>query len=161
MLSQETLGWKNFLEGVPSTLWIPYIESHLDTSDYAICPRKCLTKILLAGHHLAWSQWECCNHYLHEEGTPREIQALALLDHQVTLQFLTGPTDIPPQDHHHFAFSLSSLLSRSKSYKQHWYMNVLAARQCQDRRVAATGTKRTITAPHSRLTHWMKTGRLQ
>jgi hypothetical protein len=161
MLSQETLGWKNFLEGVPSTLWIPYIESHLDTSDYAICPRKGLTKILLAGHHLAWSQWECRNHYLHEEGTPREIQAMALLDQQVTLEFLTGPTDLSPQDHHHFAFSLSILLSRSKSYKQHWYMNVLAARQCQDRRVAATGTERTVTVPHSRLTHWMQTGRLQ
>jgi hypothetical protein len=95
MQSQSTLGWKNILEGIPSKLWIPYIGSHLDSTGSTLCPHKYLTNILLAGHHLAWSQWECRNHYLHEEGTPREKQALALLDQQVTLQFLPGPTDLP------------------------------------------------------------------
>jgi hypothetical protein len=40
-------------------------------------------------------------------------------------------------------------------------MNVLVARQCQDRLVAAAGTKQTVAVPHSPLTHWMQTGRLQ
>jgi hypothetical protein len=74
---------------------------------------------------------------------------------------LRGVQDLPAADHHYFSNSLQYLLSRSTSYKKHWYTNVLSARQCQDRRIAAAGVDRSESIANARLVHWIRTGRLQ
>jgi hypothetical protein len=136
--SQDDIGWKNFMEGLPSQSWIPYMAQHYSSIRSRLCPKKWLTQSLQASHHLAWSQWECRNKYLHEDGTPREKQAHRLLQCQIIQEFLQGLEDLPPADHHHFTISLHSILSRSKeAYKQAWILNVDVARHCQERRLLA------------------------
>jgi hypothetical protein len=162
--SQDDIGWKNYMEGLPSHSWIPYMAQHYSSIRSRLCPKKWLTQSLQATHHLAWSQWECRNKYLHEDGTPREKQALRLLQRQIIQEFLRGPENLPQADHHHFAFSLHSILSRSKAYKQAWILNVAAARHCLERRLLAAANDpppQIIPATHSRLAHWIRTGRLQ
>jgi hypothetical protein len=162
--AQDDIGWKNYMEGLPSQLWIPYMTQHYSSIRSRLCPKKWLTQALQAAHHLAWSQWECRNKYLHEDGTPREKQALRLLHRQLIHEVLIGPADLPPADHHHFIHSLHSILSRSKAYKQAWILNVAAARHCQERRLLAAANDpppQIISATHSRLAHWIRTGRLQ
>jgi hypothetical protein len=69
-----------------------------------------MSNLLVAVYHLSWSQWECRRHYLQNEGTTLEEQAMDLLYRQVTLEsYRARRGDLPPPDHHHFA---SSLLSR-------------------------------------------------
>jgi hypothetical protein len=158
---QDAIGWKNFMEGLPSKLWVPYIQSFFSSNGNQRCPLRWFTRILHAAHNIAWSQWEYRNHYLHEEGKPRYKQAVQLLNFQITSEFLRGVQDLPAADHHYFSNSLQYLLSRSTSYKKHWYTNVLSARQCQDRRIAAAGVDRSESIANARLVHWIRTGRLQ
>jgi hypothetical protein len=87
--------------------------------------------------------------------------AMDLLDSQITDEFFKGVSDLPLCDHHHFSHSLLSILSKSKHYKQAWYLNVTTARQRQDRLVAAAGHDRAESVSNSRLLHWFQTGRLQ
>jgi hypothetical protein len=158
--SQDTIGWKNFMEGLPSNLWIPYMDAYYTSEDSKLSPTKWLTTVLTSVIHLAWSQWQYRNHYLHEDGTPREKLAISLLHHQITTEFLKGPCDLPVPDQYHFTFSLQAILSRSTTYKQSWYLNVMAARQCQDQRVAATGQDRLISIANSRVVYWTRHRRL-
>ena len=58
--SQDTIGWKNFMEGLPSNLWSPFMALHYKTNSIERRPKIWLRKILRAAHHLAWSQWEHC-----------------------------------------------------------------------------------------------------
>jgi hypothetical protein len=159
--SQDSIGWKNFLEGLPSLHWVPYIASHLSANGIPSCPKRWVSRFLREANNIAWNQWMYRNKYLHEDGTPRYKRAVELLDHEIMQEYLRGSTDLPPVDQRHFSQSLLDLLSCSTTYKQSWYLNVLAARQCNDRRVAATGVDRQESIANARLTHWIRSGRLQ
>jgi hypothetical protein len=159
--SQDSIGWKNFLEGLPSLHWVPYIASHLSANGIPSCPKRWVARFIREANNIAWNQWMYRNKYLHEDGTPRYKRAVELLDHEIMQEYLRGSTDLPPVDQRHFSQSLLDLLSCSTTYKQSWYLNVLAARQCNDRRVAATGVDRQESIANARLTHWIRSGRLQ
>jgi exonuclease III len=158
---QDEIGWKNFMEGLPAKLWSPYVFSHFTVMQYKRCPRRWFTRLLMAVLNVAWSQWEYRNHFLHQDGRPRFQRAVAILKHHITREFLRGIQDLPPSDHHHFSTSLLHILTRTTAYQKHWYTNVIAARQSQDRRVVAAGGNRPESMPNARLAHWIRTGRLQ
>jgi hypothetical protein len=157
--SQDTIGWKNFMEGLPSNLWSPFMALHYKTNSIERRPKIWLRKILRAAHHLAWSQWEHRNKILHHDEQPRAIRAVDSLNDAIGNEYLLGVQDLPALDHHHFLAPLGDLISLSTSYKQSWYLNVMAARQRQDRRILATGQQRIETEPNPQLTHWIATGR--
>jgi hypothetical protein len=159
--SQDLIGWKNFLEGLPSTQWTPFMASHFTSIDSHASPTKWLSAILRAVHDVAWNQWQYRNRFLHEEGVPRQLRAVSLLHQQITQEFLRGPEDLPPVDHRFFQAPLHSLLSRATTFKQSWYLNVTAARDLQAHRTAALGVDRAESVGNARLTHWIRTGRLQ
>jgi hypothetical protein len=54
--AQDTIGWKNFLEGLPSRLWSLHMSHHYTSIGSTLCPDRWLLKVQLALHHLAWSQ---------------------------------------------------------------------------------------------------------
>ena len=159
--AQDLIGWKNLMEGLPSTLWLPYLSHYLSTQGSLKHPSRVLTRILKAINTLAWSQWDRRNKYIHDDGNLRDKAAVDLLDSQIADEFLRGPDQLPPSDHHHFSPSLLSLILRSTSYKKAWYLNVTAARHRHLRRLALDAEERAASAATSRLTHWIRTGRLR
>lgn len=156
---QDAIGWKNFMEGLPGNLWLPYLTAHFTRTNSRKCPRRCLRAILSDSHHLAWAQWKFRCAYLHEDGCPRYKRACSLLHDCIIYEFLKGPTDLLPSDHHHFTYALHDLLSRSTSYQQNWYMNVLAARRRHDRHTH--GLEAPLSANESNIIYWIRTRRLR
>ena len=68
--SQDDIGWKNFLEGLPSKMWIPMLASSYANRRIKKCPRRWLRKVLLSVHELAWQQWDHRNQILHTVDEP-------------------------------------------------------------------------------------------
>ena len=159
--AQDIIGWKNFMEGLPSLLWIPYMAKHYSDEDSTLCPKDWLRKTLKGAHHLAWSQWEHRNKILHDDDKPRARRAIQLLHRAIMMELYQGTQDLPVQDHHHFRHCLADLLLNTTVYKQQWYLHVIAARARNDRRAIAAGSLRPVTEADPRLDHWIHTNRLQ
>ena len=158
--SQDAIGWKNLLEGLPSTLWAPYIESLYKSCHIICCPYRTLQRLLHALHDLAWGQWEHRNHTLHDTEMPRHKRAISLLNQNIMAKYFQGHLDLPPPDHHHFHIAMGDLFTWSVSYQQAWYLNVTAARQRQAERVQAIEDERDKSFSNSQIIHWIRTGRL-
>ena len=94
--SQDIVGWKNFLEGLPSTSWIPYITAHYYSCGIRKSPGQWLQKLLQSVHTLAWSQWEHRNDVLHRSDQPRLKMAISALDDVIIDELLLGPQALPP-----------------------------------------------------------------
>jgi hypothetical protein len=160
LLSQDSIGWRPFLEGLVSTHWIPYITTHFRSIRSKKCPKRWLTKVLRSAHSIAWHLWQHRNNILHRIDQPREVAATELLQDNIMIEYTRGPQDLPIADHHHFRRPLLSILSSSKTYQQAWYLNVTTARQRHDRRVTHHPNRRRTT-PDTRLITWIRTGRWQ
>ena len=81
------------------------------------------------------------------------------LNHNITDELLVGAGALPLADRHHFDHNLVELLEKSTQYKKNWLLNVLAAKQRQARRQAATLEEQTLSLANSKLLKWMATGR--
>ena len=83
-------------------------------------------------HNLAWNQWDHQNQILDSIDKPHQKKATLILDDEILEEFMKGPMDLPPVDHHHFQLALGDLFNRTVAFRQAWYLNVMAARQRQD-----------------------------
>ena len=130
--SQDIIGWKPFLEGLPSTSWRPYIMAYYTAHNIRKSPNRWLVKLLQAFHDHAWAMWEQRNEVIHLSHQLRQRVAEDLLDSLITHELTQGHLDLPPSDHHYFSQPLGHLLYQSVPYKQAWYENVLTAQERQD-----------------------------
>ena len=156
--SQDQIGWKNFMEGLPSKLWYRAISHHCESIGSDLSPHRWMSTCLQCLHDLAWGMWEHRNHILHDEAKPREQKAIALLNQAVTQHYVNGPTQVDPEERrHYFSHSLINLLNRKKTDKQRWLTNFQAARK----RHMDDMDMEEHNRQNTRLVHWIRHGRLQ
>jgi hypothetical protein len=155
--SQDQIGWKNFMEGLPSKFWIPVITNHYLHHHIRTSPHTWLQTCLQALHSLAWHMWDHRNQVLHDTAKPRQQKALQLLHQQILTIYSSGSDQVHPTDRSHFSLSLYSLLQKPLHYKQAWLLNVSAAiaRYQEDLEALADAQS------NSPLIHWIRTGRLK
>jgi hypothetical protein len=158
--SQDAIGWKNFLEGLPSTQWVHFISSHYHSIGLDRSPSHAVKKLLKAAHSLAWSLWEHRNDILHRVDKPRVQSASAALDAAIIQEHSSGPQDLPPTDHHYFSSALADLLPRSLRYRKAWYLRVTSAQLRQFRRLVPDDTIPPPPPPliDNRVLDWIKNG---
>ena len=70
--AQDTIGWKNFMEGLPSLLWTNIMDHHYKTNNIDCSSKTWIKKVLKEVHTLAWSQWDHRNKVLHQDDKPRQ-----------------------------------------------------------------------------------------
>ena len=157
--SQDSIGWKNFLEGLPSTLWTPYIQQHYTESGIKKNPNRWLLRLLRHLHDLAWGQWDHRNQILHQIDTPRQHRAITHLDTVIAQEFHAYTLTLTPSLQPYFISSLGSLIFQNLSYKQAWYMNLMSAKQQHHRLASVTGHPlQDFSPPDERLLTWIKSG---
>ena len=100
--SQDSIGWKALLEGLPSKRWKQYMATLPHTCSPLRTSHSWTLKFLHALHSLAWSQWEHRNSTLHQLDRPRQRKAEELLNSLIILELTTAPV---------FAFVRPSLFS--------------------------------------------------
>ena len=154
--SQDLIGWKCFLEGLPSSHFATYMDTYYSTNGYSYSGSSWTYKTLRKTHLMAWSLWDHRNRVPHDEKRPRQKQALSLLHDAISNEYLTGLTGLPQSQHYFFRHSLLQLLRRPTHFKQSWLQNLHAARDREARRNLIITEERTSSA----LYQWMKTGRL-
>lgn len=153
--TQSTIGWRNLLEGLPS-FWIARTQQqHLIEEDIHASGKGWTQALLSRLLQLARSMWIHRNEMKHRTLRPRHKRMERLLDNAITKAYVEGARDLPPDDRAHYNINLVALLQKNISYKQGWLLNVVAARNRQNRRVA----RRQQLQINSNLIRWMKTGR--
>ncbi len=127
--NQQKIGWKNFLEGLPSKQW-----QHLQAQYYK---RHRLRKSLKRWtatfnrglHNLAWSLWNHRNDVKHRILKPREQLARKLLDREIVQRYLSAHEQLLEGDKCHLHYSLWQLLQKPVSFKKSWLLNVISAQK--------------------------------
>ena len=132
--SQDSIGWKNFLEGLPSTLWSQYLQHHYTTHGYSHTGPQWTYKVLKKLHFMAWSLWEHRNKTLHDEQGQHQQHAIHLLNETIRSEYARGMDGLPASCQHFFRKSLLTLLSKRTSTKQDWLLGLHAARDRESRR---------------------------
>ena len=155
--SQDSIGWKPFLEGLPSIAWRRYIALHLHTTASTTTASQWMKTIMKSVHHLAWSLWDHRNQVLHHIDRPRMKRGIALLHQQLLQELQLGPQDLPIEDQQHFQYSFLSLISKPIQFQKAWLLNVNAARERHERRLFEITQRRLDSV----LVHWMRTGYLR
>ena len=125
---QDAIGWKSFLEGLPTKALHQYITTHFPIQNTCRTASPWLAKLLQAAHILAWSQWEHRNIVLHQTDQPRQRKAEQILNTLIVSELTTGPLSLPPADYHYFHQPLGHLLFQSLPFRQAWYSQVTSAR---------------------------------
>ena len=124
---QDDIGWKPFLEGLPSKSWHHYITTQVSMPNTRRVSSTWIVKLLRATHMLAWSQWEHRNTVLHHIDQPRQQKAEQKLNSLIVSELTTGPLSLPTSDHHYFQQPLGHLLFQSLPFQQAWYSQVTSA----------------------------------
>ena len=157
--SQDSIGWKNLLEGLPSKLWTPYIQQYYDESGLQKYSSRWLQRLLTHLHDLAWGQWEHCNQILHHINTPRQARALTHLDTVIAQEFHAYTLSPTPTLKAFFASSLGPLIFQNVSFKQVWDLNLMTVKQHQERFESVTGhPPQVVSNPDDHLLNWIKSG---
>ena len=158
ILSQDSIGWKNLLEGLPSKLWQPYIHQYYYDNGIKKSSTRWLQRFLTHLHDLSWGQWEHRNHILHHLDTPRQVRAITHLDTVIAKEFHDYTLTLTPALKPFFTSSLGSLIFQNVSFKQAWYLNLMTAKQ-HHRLSSVTGDHPQVsTPPDERLLNWIKSG---
>jgi len=79
------------------------------------------------------------------------------LDHQIECFYAQTPSDLPPRERLYFRLALPAILNKPLLFKQNWFRNVTAAKQCATRRRANAALVETNSREQSAILHWMLT----
>jgi hypothetical protein len=159
VVAQDTIDWKNLLEGLPATRWKHIQQRHYKRNHIIHkTGRKWMRMLLKHLHNLAWAQWDHRNDVLHNPQSSRNRALSSKLQVELIQEQMRGPEDLPPRDRSHFSHSIASLLNKSEATKQAWLANVTAARHRQARRRNEATDARANTEARSRVLTWSRTG---
>ncbi len=160
VVDQDRIGWKNLLEGLPSTRWTSIQDQYytqLAISDKtAQSWMRCLLKHL---HNLAWAQWEHRNNTLHTEDGPRIQKIDKLMNREIIKECTQGPGNLPGHDRSSFRYPLVQILHRTRNSRKQWMTNVHAARQRQACRLGYFADPNAITPKQELVMEWLETNR--
>ena len=159
VLEQNTIGWKNFLEGLPCKGWSNLQQSYYKYEGMSWSATRWMTGLLLKLHNLAWHQWDHRNTIKHRTDQPRHKLAEAQLNWEITDLLLQGAGGLPACHRHHFRHSLPNLLKKNLEYRKAWLKNVLEAKDHQEKKRTQDMEATLKTGRQQLLIKWMRTRR--
>ncbi len=152
--AQDTLGWKNFIEGLPVKQWAHLQQRYYNSLDSSCSGKQWMASLIKHLNRLGRAMWKHRNDIKHFSDRHRHKEEEIELDHEIVRQFIQGPDDLPAGDRHHFRFNIITLQNRSLAFKQSWFANVMAARRRQARKRANDDTLQYASNKQQRLLNW-------
>ena len=143
--TQHSIGWKTLLEGLPCTHWQNLQSHHYVTHGIKRSSKKWLDALLTQLHHLAWNQWNHRNDVKHRQAKPEYQRAVRKLNAEIRERYLKGPTSVRLGDRHYLQINLSTILSKTVTFRKHWLLNIIAAQEFKLRQDTADQTANTRT----------------
>jgi hypothetical protein len=128
---QDTIGWKNFLEGLPAKSWQLTQAAYYDSIGSPRNSKRWIMSLLQLLHNMAWDMWDHRNDIFHRKDKTLLHSHLAKLRLEIMYEYSIGTSSLPSQDHRHFHLPLFSILSKPLDYQQRWLLNLQAARDRQ------------------------------
>jgi len=157
--SQSSIGWKNLMEGLPSTSWRHLQQCYYHRHNSRRSSKRWAKGLFVHLHHLAWNQWEHRNKIKHDSDQARYLRMERRLNHQIERFCAQTHSDLPPRERLHFHLALPTIPNKPLSFKQNWFRNVTAAKQRTVRRRANAALVETNSREQSAILHWMLTNR--
>ena len=121
IISQRSIGWQQFLEGLISTTWAEYMESFYRKS------HSMKTGITWASrlYHLTWNVvhhiWEARNNQLHETERIDDFEGAQILKQAIIEEWNKGIGRLPASEFSRlFKSNLNTLLQKNLDSQKHW-----------------------------------------
>ena len=129
-ISQDTIGWRNFMEGRVSNKLYFTLHLHLSTSPSIINSNNWMKSLISKVLHITHSQWIFCNLSLHDQQRGHlclnnRIEAL----HEIETLADTDPKKIPPDSKFLLEFDFDRLCEADLEHQQYWIYVIKAARK--------------------------------
>ena len=160
VMAQDTIGWKNFMEGLPAKHWkaaqARYYKLHFMHSRSST---KWLKGLLKRLHELAHGQWQHRNDTLYHPQKKQQQAARAMMEQEIINEYARGYADLHPRDHGYFHDPLMLLLDKSTDYLQCWIINITSARNRQARRRGEPHDISSMNPNRDKVLKWCKTRR--
>jgi hypothetical protein len=156
---QDRIGWKNFLEGLPATQWKQLQQRHYNGIESRRTGRRWMSLLLKKLNTVGRAMWKHRNDIKHFNLRPRHQEEERRLNEEISDEMNLGPTDLPPDDHHHFEHILLELLQKSLAYRKAWLINVSTARLRQERKRTRDEELVQASRKRSKLLQWILTNR--
>jgi hypothetical protein len=158
-LEQSSIGWLPFIEGLISASWKQAQSLHYSSSGSSRSCIQWVKDFIKQLHILTDTMWKHRNDVKHDPSGPRQKRMRKMLNHEIVLEILQGPKDLPRADASRlFRWNLLTLLQKPTLFKQHWLYQVDIARQRRKRIRQHDEELNTISLQHSKLFKWATTG---
>ena len=126
---QNLIGWKNFMEGLPSRRWQTLQHHYYTEIQSKRSSRRWLQALIIQLHHLAWKQWDHRNDVKHRLSRPRYKRAVRQLNEEIIHRLAQGPRALDMGDRYLLNYSITTLLGKTVAYRKQWLLNIIAAQQ--------------------------------
>ena len=156
--AQQTIGWQDWLEGLPAMRWRTLQQYHYNLTDDDRTGKAWLTGLTKLLIQAGQKQWQHRNDYKHTKGQPRYKEMVRKLDEEIAVEYSRGPNTLLPGDRIKLDVNLLSLLQKSVPYKQAWLSNVAQARERCLRIQQQDNDLQTKSYENSLIVKWQRTG---
>jgi hypothetical protein len=123
--TQDQLGWRCLLEGVPAKGWAEIQEAYFGRKGSRRSGKRWLVAVLKKLSDIAWDQWEHRNGISHDKeiGT-RTIER----EREIREQFTIGSRTVMKEDQHFLTKGADAVLDLAEEVQEAWLVRVIASR---------------------------------
>ena len=129
VLEQCPIGWPNMIFGFVHTKWKRlYEQTRMPQSKSRYTGERWITALIKRLFEVSWDMWTHRNGVLHatqKSVNPAEAERLRL---RIDEEFLTGPLELPEQDHHRFR-NKQALLQSTLDHQRRWLQDIALCRR--------------------------------
>jgi hypothetical protein len=155
-LSQDRIGWKNFIEGLLSVKWRQAQSRYYRRQSISsISSRQWLSKLLSRLYKMGHALWEHRNKVLHNPNSQYNCRMLQQLHQEIIHEYHRGAENLPPRDRGRFLLPLGDILTKPIAHKQAWLLNVPAARDAEARRQMEQADLRSQSLQRNQVYQWI------
>ncbi len=142
--NQDTIGWKNFLEGCVLQAWAAKQQEYYDWLQRRNTGKRWVTTLIKKLWEISWNMWEQRNGELHDPASPASLREHARLDVRITFEYEDLST-LYIKDRRWFRRPKEILFTESLEYKTQWLESVYLARaRYARRRNTSTNAQRNL-----------------
>jgi hypothetical protein len=133
VLQQDSIGWKNFLEGCVLHAWAAKQQEYYEWLQRRNTGKRWITTLIKKLWEISWNMWEQRNGELNDPASPASLREHARLDAKIQHEY-ENVSQLYLKDRRWFRRPKEVLFTESLEYKTQWLESVCLARARYARR---------------------------
>ena len=141
-IEQETIGWKNFINGFITPSWRQAHTQHLETKRSQKSALLFMSRLQTKIWMIAWDLWEHRNKFHHNKRYSIQPIEENEINNEIIEEWWTGIDNLPPRHNYLFNVSLQNNLKSKIHSKISWLASIWTARDLKAKQEGTTPRER-------------------